>query len=126
MLFCIQVPYIVECIYEIISDSGDLKPNSITLSWSQTGPKLVADRFAAGLIKPNSITLPWSQTGPKLAADLSQARASELDDRPSSSSLQACDQPQTCLRPASVLSATRITQWILAFGLPVPVPGSRH
>jgi len=37
-----------------------LRPNSITLSWSQTGSK------------PNCITLSWSQTGPRLVADLSQ------------------------------------------------------
>jgi len=32
----------------------------------------------------------WSQTGPRLVADL-LARASSLDDRPNSSSLQVCD-----------------------------------
>ena len=44
----------------------------------------------------------WSQTGPRLVADL-LARASELDDRPNSSSLQDCDQLRTCLRPDSVM-----------------------
>ena len=53
--------------------------------------------------KPNSITLSWSQIGPRLVADLSQicllVLARELDDRPNSSSLQVCDQPRAYLRP---------------------------
>jgi len=44
----------------------------------------------------------WSHTGKKLVADL-LARASELDDRPNSSSLQVCDQLLTCVRPDSVM-----------------------
>jgi len=67
----------------------------IAPTWSQTSSK------------PNSIMLSWSQTGSMLVADL-PARASELDDRPNSSSLQVCNQLRTCLRPASNLSATRI------------------
>jgi len=35
--------------------------------------------------------------------------------QPNSNSLQVCDQPRTCLRPASDLSATRIAWWNLAF-----------
>ena len=42
-----------------------------------TRSNLVADRFAAGWSKPNSITLSWLQTGPSLVADL-LARASSL------------------------------------------------
>ena len=37
-----------------------------------------------------------------MVADVSQLAASELDDRPNSSSLQVCDQFRTCLRPDSV------------------------
>jgi len=44
----------------------------------------------------------WSQTGPRLVADL-LAHASELADRPNSSSLQVCDQLRICLRPDSVM-----------------------
>jgi len=62
----------------------------IALTWSLTGSQLV--------YKSNSITLTWLQTGPRLVADL-LARASEQGDRPNSSSLQICDQPRTCLRP---------------------------
>jgi len=59
-------------------------------TWSQTGSQLA--------YKSNSISLSWLQTGPRLVADL-LARASELGDRPNSSSLHVCDQPRTCLRP---------------------------
>ena len=62
----------------------------IDRTWSLTGSQLV--------YKSNSITLTWLQTGPRLVADL-LARASEQGDRPNSSSLQICDQPRTCLRP---------------------------
>ena len=44
----------------------------------------------------------WSQTGPRLVTEL-LARASELDDRPNSSSLYVSDQLRTCLRPDSVM-----------------------
>ena len=30
------------------------------------------DQFQSAYLKPNSITLSWSQTGPRLVADLSQ------------------------------------------------------
>jgi len=45
----------------------------------------------------------WSQTGPKLVADLLARAGSMLDDWPNSSSLQICDQLRTCLRPDSVM-----------------------
>jgi len=48
---------------------------------------LVADRFEASRRPASSCWL----------------AASELDDRPNSSSLQVCDQLQTCLRPNSVM-----------------------
>jgi len=52
--------------------------------------------------KLNSIMLSWSETGLRLVADL-LAGASKLDDRQNSSSLQVCDQFWTCLRPYSVM-----------------------
>jgi len=68
-----------------------------------TDHSLVVFRLRA--LKPNSIMLSWSQTGPRLVADLlARARscslaASELDDMPNSSSLQVCGRLRTCLRP---------------------------
>ena len=44
----------------------------------------------------------WSQTCRRPASSCSLA-ASELDDKPNSSSLQVCDQLRTCLRPDSVM-----------------------
>jgi len=34
--------------------------------------RVLFDQFQPAYLKPNSITLSWSQTGPKLVADLSQ------------------------------------------------------
>ena len=59
------------------------KPNFIALSWSQTGRC-------------------WSQTCRRPASSCKLA-ASELDDRPNSSSLRVCDHIRTCLRSDSVM-----------------------
>ena len=58
-------------------------------------------------LKPNSITLSWSQTGPRLVADVQRAGIWPIIQL-GSSELAHASRSATGLRPASDLSATRI------------------
>jgi len=55
-------------------------------------------------LKPNSITISWSQTGPRLVADLQRAGIWPI----TISELARASRSATGVRPASDLSATRI------------------
>ena len=75
---------------------------------ARTWSNLVADRFAAGLSQillryPGRRKVRgWSQTCRRPNSSC-QLAASELDNRPNSSSLRVCDQLRTRLRPDSVM-----------------------
>jgi len=64
---------------------------------ARTWSNLVADQFEAKFDHA-ILVADRSEAGGRPVADL-LARASELDDRSNSSSLQVCDQLRTCLRP---------------------------
>ena len=81
----------------------DLRPGSSRsvlsrhVEIARTCTNLVTDRFETKFHYAI-----WSQTGSKLVADL-LPRARKLDYRPTSSSLQVCDQLRTFVRPNSVM-----------------------
>jgi len=83
------------CYYFIFPVGGGLHSNNDFSQHADT-PVFSPNKICNGESQ-TPFTPSWSQTGPKLVAN-PLARASSLDDGQNSSSLQVCDQLRTCMR----------------------------